>query len=208
MPPDGIVLLKPVSVANVPKEEIAKYNYARPQTTKVEKLSGPVSEEKRKANFDLFAKMGIPSIASLKQKEEKLQEVNDSKAEVILQRKNPFDAPAFKAAWTAVCDRVREQGRDSFYVTMTKHEPEVDYSTFIIKLQIENKVQEQDIQREKPWILENLRDSLSNDSLNFEIVLSEGNTVVQPYTAREKFMKMAEKNKALIYLADKLKLDL
>ncbi|HLP12793.1 MAG TPA: hypothetical protein VK177_12740 [Flavobacteriales bacterium] len=208
MPPDGVVLLKPVTVANVPKEELAKYNYAKAQTTKVEKMTSPVSQEQRKANFDLFAKMGIPSIAALKQKEEKLQEVSDSKAEILLQRKNQFDAPAFKIAWTAVCERIREQGRDSFYVTMTKHEPEVDYSTFVIKLQIENKVQEQDIQREKPWILENLRDSLSNDSILLEVVLSEGNSVVQPYTTREKFQKMAEKNKALIYLADKLKLEL
>lgn len=208
MPPDGITLLQPVTVP-VAKEETAKYNYAKPQTSKLEKLSGPVSQEKRKENFELFSKaIGIPSIASLKQKEEKLQQASESGIEVILQRNNPFDAPAFKSSWNEICERIKEKGRDSLYATLTMREPEIDYSTTIIKLNIDNRVQEQDIQREKPWILETLRDMLQNDHIGFEIVLSEINAVTTPYTNKEKFLKMAEKNKALLYLAEKLKLEL
>jgi len=209
MPPDGITLLPAVNVAAVTPQETAKYNYAKPQTAKLEKISEPVSQEKRKENFELFSKViGIPSIAALKQKEEKLQEASDAKVEVILQRNNPFDAPAFKASWTGICERIKENGRDSLYATLTMREPEVDYASFVIKLNIDNKVQEQDIQREKPWILETLRDMLQNDHVMFDVVLSENNSVLTPYTNKEKFMKMAEKNKALLYLADKLKLEL
>lgn len=208
MPPDGITLLQPVTVS-VPKEEAAKYNYAKPQTAKFEKITEPVSVEKRKENFELFSKaIGIPSIASLKQKEQKLQEASESNVEVILQRNNNFDAPQFKVAWNEICERIKEKGRDSLFATLTMREPTIDYSTYIIKLNIDNKVQEQDIQREKPWILETLRDMLQNDTISFEINLSENSAVAQPYTNREKFMKMAEKNKALIYLAEKLKLEL
>lgn len=208
MPPDGITLLPQVT-APVPQVETAKYNYAKPQTFKLEKLSGPVSEEKRKENFELFSKaIGIPCIASLKQKEEKLQQASESGVEVLLQRNNPFDAPAFKNSWNEICERIKEKGRDSLYATLTMREPEIDYSTTIIKLNIDNRVQEQDIQREKPWILETLRDMLQNDHIGMEIVLSESNAVLTPYTNKEKFMKMAEKNKALLYLAEKLKLEL
>lgn len=208
MPPDGIALLQPITVA-VPQIEAGKYNYAKPQTAKLEKLTGPVSEEKRKENFELFSKvLGIPSIASLKQKEERLQVASDAKIEVLIQRNNQFDAPLFKSSWLEICERIKEKGKDSLYATMSLKEPEVDYSSSVIKLNIDNKVQEQDIQREKPWILETLRDMLQNDHVVFEINLSDTASVVTPYTNREKFFKMAERNKALLYLAEKLKMEL
>ena len=50
---------------------------------------------------------------------------------------------------------------------------------------------------------------LQNDQVNFDIVLTEG-TVNKPqlYTQKDKFMNLAEKNPALIYLTKKFGLDL
>lgn len=173
-----------------------------------EKISGPVSEEQRKTNMELFSKMGIPSIASLKQKEEKIMEAEIGAKPIIGLRENSFDDPAFRNAWDNICLRIKEMGKDSLLTTLTRYAPVVDFSSYVIKLTIDNKVQEQDLSREKPWILEMIRDILSNDKVNFEIEHTVVNATSQPYTPREKFMKMAEKNPDLIYLAEKLKLDL
>lgn len=208
MPPDGIAVLPPLSVSNPAEVTTAPVRqHLKTNAVKVEKLTGPIDEEKRKSNFELFAKLNIPSIASLKSKEEKLNEEGESDQRFEL-RKTEFDAPAFAKAWDDLCARIKEQGKDSLLVTLTRHQYEVDYLTYMITLTIDNKVQEQDLNREKPWILDVLRNQLQNDVLNFEIRFTEQTNKSVPYTQKEKFMKMAEKNPALIYLAEKFKLDL
>lgn len=193
------------------QEDAARYQSIKPpvaQAVKAEKMSAPVSEEQRKQNQQIFAKMsGIPSIAGLKQKEQELNE-SDAAQKATLQRNTPFDAPAFNKAWESVCAKVKEQDKDSLLVCLTKHPHEVDFATYVVKITIDNKTQEQILNREKPWLLEDLRDLLQNDQITFDVGLTENSNTAKPYTQREKFMKMAEKNPALIYLAEKLKLEL
>ena len=202
--------MPPVTKTPVPKEEAAQYasvKMAAPQTSKAEKISGPLSEEQRKQNLEKFSKLGIPSIAGLKQKEQQLAESDAQKA--TLQRNSPFDDPAFKHAWEIVCSKVKEMDKDSLLATLSKHAPEVDFTTYMVRLMIDNRTQEQMLNREKVWILEMLRDLLQNDQVNFDIVLTEDNNNKQQlYTQRDRFMKLAEKNPSLIYLTKKFGLDL
>lgn len=177
------------------------------QTVKAEKMSAPVSEEQRKQNFEMFSKLGIPSIAALKQKEQQLAE-SEAAQKATLQRNAPFDDPAFKKAWETVCAKVKEMDKDSLLATLNRHAPEIDFSTYVVKIMIDNRTQEQMLNREKVWILEMLRDLLQNDQVNFDIALTDDNSKPQLYTQRDKFMKMAEKNPALIYLTKKFGLDL
>ncbi len=205
-PPSGVTILASLSTVEKINQPLVKQNLVRSNAVKLEKLSAPVSAETRKSNFELFAKLGIPSIASLKVKEEQLK--NDEMLEKHFEpRKTNFDAEAFSHCWEKLCARIRELGKDSLLATLSRYQPEVDYSTFIIAITIDNRVQEQDLNREKPWILDVLRAELENDLINFDLKLTSSTTKMAPYTNKEKFAKMAEKNPALIYLADKFKLD-
>ena len=207
MPPDGVAVLPQLSVnENKATAQTQVKQNLRTGATKIEKLTGPINEEKRKSNFELFAKLNIPSIASLKSKEEQLsKEQNEQQFEA---RKNEFDVEQFKNAWDDLCSRIKELGKDSLLVTLTRHQYQLDFINCIIELTIDNKVQEQDIIRERQWLLDVLRNQLQNDLLNFEIKFTSKETINIAYTAKEKFMKMAEKNQSLIYLAEKFKLDL
>lgn len=102
---------------------------------------------------------------------------------------------------------MKDLGRDSLLATLTKYEPEVDFSTYLVKLTIDNKVQEADLNREKPWMLDHLRDTLQNDQITFEVIETTYEASNKPYTDKEKLLKMAERNPALIYLVEKLKLE-
>lgn len=177
------------------------------QGPKVEKIQGALTEEQRKQNLEKFSKLGIPSIAGLRQKEQQLAENDAQKAS--LQRNTAFDDPAFKHAWETVCAKIKSLDKDNLFVSLTAYPYEIDFSTYLVKITIDNKTQEQILNKEKGWVLEDLRNLLQNDQVNFDIAFTQDtNSKPQLYTQKDKFMKMAEKNPSLIYLTKKFGLDL
>jgi DNA polymerase III subunit gamma/tau len=84
----------------------------------------------------------------------------------------------------------------------------VDYTTHKVTIFIDNKVQEQDLIREKQNMAEYLREQLQNTHITIHWEMSNDPTNKNFYTPREKFMQMAEKNPALFHLQKRLKLDL
>ncbi len=92
------------------------------------------------------------------------------------------------------------------YVTLSQRVPEVD-ENFRILLLIDNKAQEQSLEREKQQLLEFLRHKLQNHHISLETKLEASGANAFLYTDKEKFLKLAEKNPHLLTLKNKLNLD-
>ncbi|MFZ5553801.1 MAG: hypothetical protein ACOZCO_11855 [Bacteroidota bacterium] len=100
----------------------------------------------------------------------------------------------------------KSQGKDSLYVTLTKRKPEINNELKVL-LSIDNKAQEQALEKEKQNLLEHLRQKLNNFSIQFEYVVKEIPQEAHLYTIKDKFNKLAEKNPNLLELKKRLNLD-
>jgi DNA polymerase-3 subunit gamma/tau len=72
---------------------------------------------------------------------------------------------------------------------------------------VSNKVQEMAFRDERPYLLNFLRTTLKNFSIEVNARVEESTMVRKPYTAMEKFQHMAAKNPQLIDLKNKFNLD-
>jgi len=119
---------------------------------------------------------------------------------------NPFTVEEFFSNWSEIARIYKEQGKESLYVTLTKRKPTIDKLNKIT-LTIDNKAQEQGLEKEKQNILEFLRTRLSNHSISFEYHIEEMPNEAHLYTTKDKFNKLAEKNPNLLELKKRLNLD-
>lgn len=117
-----------------------------------------------------------------------------------------FSEEEFKNAWEKLTRNLKEAGRDSLFVTLSLRLPQIDGEK--ITVIIENKTQEQSIDREKQEICDFLRNELNNHRIQLETQISEGEETAMLYTSKEKFKKLVEKNPNLLELKKRLDLDL
>lgn len=203
--------VRKTSVVAVTTEEGAVSLISLKQTVKVEheRLKGPISKEEREKNQALLLQTIMPSIKPIKGTKG-AQGVNES-GELVEETKtldNVYTADEFFKCWHDYALTLKDQGKESVYATLTGRNPDVDYATHKITVFIDNKVQEQDLIREKQNMAEYLREHLQNSHITIHWEMSTDPTNKNFYTPREKFMKMAEKNPALFHLQKRLKLDL
>ena len=90
---------------------------------------------------------------------------------------------------------------------MVRHEP-VLLKDFVIKVQIENRVQKEDINIESPDLLAYLREKLNNYSIKINPVIIKASQETVTYTSRDKFKRMAEKNPDILKLKERFDLDI
>jgi DNA polymerase-3 subunit gamma/tau len=72
---------------------------------------------------------------------------------------------------------------------------------------VSNKIQEMAFRDERPYLLNFLRTTLKNFSIEVNARVEETTTVRKPYTAAEKFQYMAAKNPQLIDLKNRFNLE-
>ena len=73
---------------------------------------------------------------------------------------------------------------------------------------IETIVQEEEMNTQKADLLDFLRQKLENSTVQLSIIISKTEEEIRPYTAKEKYKKMAEKNPSIHQLKQSLDLEL
>jgi len=93
------------------------------------------------------------------------------------------------------------------YSMLKKHRP-VLMEEFRIDFSIENRLLEEELNEKKGELLGYLRKELNNSKITLQTRISEADKNSRPYTDKEKFEKMAEKNPSLRKLKEDLDLEI
>lgn len=186
-------------------------------------IAQTVSDESKavaKTSASLNAKMksgtttGLPSLAAMKAKLETKVEntVEDSASEESYFAGKPSDSFQLSRLWEVWKEytaKVKKEGKQSYYVTLTKHDPVVVQENQIEFL-VDNHVQLSDLNDDKGNLLEFLREKLNNWRIQLNVVIDEveakdGDSLYDPSA---KFAAMAEKNPLLTELKNRFDLDI
>nr|WP_256474404.1 DNA polymerase III subunit gamma/tau [Mucilaginibacter aurantiaciroseus] len=148
----------------------------------------------------------IPSLKDLgKQVEEAALEEEDPYLKGT--DKESFSIDQFLQLWTDHGARLKKENKAAtLYTLFTSVTPKV-LGPENFEVPVSNKVQEQAFRDERPYILNFLRTTLKNFSIEVNARVEESTVVRKPYTAMEKFQHMAAKNPQLIDLKNKFNLD-
>lgn len=205
---DEVPLLRdspPVYQKSAPAQSAA----ASPQPTAATKEE-PVAE-KPKAFFTPNVHTGVTSIKipSMKDLGKQVEESMAVEEDPYLKGddKEPFTFDEFIKLWTDHGAKLKKEGKSaSLYGIFTTATPRV-LSPEDFEVTVSNKVQEKDFRDERPNLLNFLRTSLKNYSIEVNAKVEESTAVRKPYTSLEKFQHMAAKNPKLIELKNKFNLD-
>jgi DNA polymerase-3 subunit gamma/tau len=118
-----------------------------------------------------------------------------------------FSQELLEIAWDSYCRQIRKNEQLNLYSTLTFRKPQLK-ENFLIEFTIENKVQEEALETEKASLLVFLRKELNNFTLTLKTIINTVESERKPYTAGDKFKRMAEKNPALSRLKQQFDLDL
>ncbi|MES2268725.1 MAG: DNA polymerase III subunit gamma/tau [Bacteroidota bacterium] len=148
----------------------------------------------------------IPSLKDLgKQVEEAALEEEDPYLKGS--DKEAFTIDQFLQLWTDHGAKLKKEGKAAtLYTIFTSVTPKV-LGPENFEVPVANRVQEQAFRDERPYILNFLRTSLKNFSIEVNAKVEESTVVRKPYTAMEKFQYLAAKNPQLIELKNKFNLD-
>ncbi len=93
------------------------------------------------------------------------------------------------------------------YSTLKKSRPLIR-KDYIIEFCLDNKLLEEELNQKKTELMEYLRKGLDNYKIQLQTKIFESQRDLKPYTDKEKFEKMAEKNPALRTLKDEFDLEI
>ncbi|MGA3014198.1 MAG: DNA polymerase III subunit gamma/tau [Bacteroidales bacterium] len=152
---------------------------------------------------------GTISIKDLTSSENKDNEDNIPQAgeeDVLYETSEDFTLGQLEAAW----DEFSESLRNSIpplSTALKKHRP-VLKEDFLIEFCVDNKVLAEDLHQNQNNLLEFLTSRLKNTKIHLQIIVPDHPIGVRPYTDREKFGRMAEKNPGLLDLREQLDLEI
>ena len=109
-------------------------------------------------------------------------------------------------AWKTYIE-LKGSASTNYYITLTKRKPYLQDGNMLI-LDVDNKLQEDELLLKKNELLSFLRNKLNNFELDFtpQVIISQKDN--KPYTPLDKFKKMAEINPAIIKLKDEFDLEI
>jgi DNA polymerase-3 subunit gamma/tau len=148
---------------------------------------------------------GVSIKEKILQKREVDDQENDNGYSVQI-REEHFDQQRLEEAWTLYASEIAEK-LPNLHSTLTKRKPQLQ-SEHTIELIIDNKVQEDELNENKPEMMEFLRSKLKNDRIRINTSLSVNAQDQRPYTPLEKYKKMTGKNPDLAHFKDQLGLDI
>lgn len=120
--------------------------------------------------------------------------------------KEDFTFDDFLKLWNAHAATIKADGKMSLFTIFISEVPKM-LAPHQFEIVVENKVQENLFKTEKPALLNFLRTSLKNFTLDVNARVDEQVVVKRPYTSQEKFQHMAAKNPELLELKKKFNLD-
>lgn len=116
-----------------------------------------------------------------------------------------FSMQHFLGVWNDLAGRMKAES-PGLFLAMTKYEPEINKEG-IVRIYIDNMVQDGLITEKKPELLSHLRKELNNYSIRIFTSIRENQKQQKAYLPKEKFEKMLEKNQEINRLRKELDLD-
>ncbi len=189
---------KPSSHKNpaTPKEEsithgLSAQNLPTPDSIKeTKKFSGTFSIKESKENQ---SKESVPVLVL-------------SEEEIALRPANLFTIPQLEKVWDEFT-KTLESDFPHLYTTLKKHRP-IPRENFLIEFCVDNKLLEDALVQKKNDLLQYLMIHLNNYKISLQTIVPEQPVGNKPYTTREKFTRMAEKNPTLLDLREQLDLEI
>ncbi len=173
-----------------------------------ENSSAEAKKEPLKAGFSPLNSGGIiipdlndPSSIKVKKDEE------EEPAYLSGNDKQNFSQDDLLKSWTNYAFELKKKHKMSLYSILSNYTP-VLKDQFLIELTLNSKSQDDEITRDKIDLMNYLRTSLKNFSIQLHTKVEEGVVKQRPYTNTEKYQYMVEKNPALENFKKKLNLDL
>ncbi len=110
----------------------------------------------------------------------------------------PFNLAELWKYWDQYATGVKNDDRQSYYATLTRHKP-ILREKFKIELLLDNDIQKGDLETDKSNLLMFLREKLNNWQIQLEGIVEEGDddNNSQPYTADAKYQEMLKINPQL-----------
>ena len=199
-PPDGVQINKIIIPATASVAAVGKQTTVVEEQKKIQGITVTRDLDKLKTISISAFNLDKLQISKKEAKEEEQDVTNLPKDEFTLEK--------LLLVWNKYAAKMQAAGKESLYVTFTKRHPQIIEANHI-DFVIDNKGQEQDIEKEKPDLLEFIRKELNNFHLQLQVVMTtDENAGAILYTSRDKFKKLAEKNPNLIELKKRFNLDL
>jgi DNA polymerase-3 subunit gamma/tau len=117
-----------------------------------------------------------------------------------------FTTDAFLKLWNEYAAKLKTDGKHNVLSVFNANAP-VMLKPYEFEVVVGSKVQENLFRNERAYILNFLRSSLKNFSIELNARVDETVAVKRPYTNQEKFQHMAAKNPALVELKKRFNLD-
>jgi len=179
----------------------------------------PVHEKPQTTGFSSRLGKGkvgsLPSLSSMRDTIETKKSANaneniDSEVENLDGKPaDSFNLKELWVTWKAYASKIKAEGKQSYYVTLTKHDP-IMLEENQIQFLVDNHVQVSDIDHDRSNLLEYLRENLNNWKIQLSVVIDDeekkdGDSLYDP---SDKFAAMAEKNPLLKDLKNRFDLDI
>ncbi len=153
--------------------------------------------------------MSIPSsLSKLKEdvqnKPVAKEETPEQTATRIEEKSKAFTEEEFQSAWKKFAQSRKEMGKDSEFSILNQTPSLIEN---VIEIKLTSSLQEDLFEKMKVDLMDYLRNTLNNFTIQVKTTLAEDTTVRKPYTQSDRYMYMASKNPLLNKLREKLGLD-
>lgn len=159
------------------------------ETTTVKK---PTLSLKNTTNLSFSDSISIKKSTSIKEVKE------DFNQNLSIKPTEPFTTNAFAKKWNQYKNLLLKEGKSSL-ASIFETAPLIEGNEITVTL--ENKALDDDFNAQKSELLDFIRKELNNYSISVNTIINKDVMIKKAYTPQEKFMKMSEKNPALINLA-------
>lgn len=152
---------------------------------------------------------GMLSIKEMTSSQSKAPENKPSQAEdksVGYDVASTFTLTQLETLWDQFSESIRNS-MPPLSTALKKHRP-VLKEDYLIEFCVDNKVLAEDLNQKRNDLLEFLTTHLNNTKLHLQIIVPDHPIGLKPYTDREKFGRMAEKNPELLNLREQLDLEI
>jgi DNA polymerase III subunit gamma/tau len=184
----------PVAAPTIAKE---------PQQEKLPEASKPQATNPKPST----GRPGISITENLKPQEKKTEVEN---AEEILDKSvsKEFSQRELEIVWDEFAAQLQKQGRYSLHAALVKRKPQLQ-ANFAIQFLLDNAAVEKDVADIKMELMAFLRQALKNNLVMLTTVIDKSSPAAKtPYTPKEKFERLLEKNPALKDLKNQFDLDI
>ena len=208
---------KPVAAVNTPTPVsiIATPEIKSSSKEETKKVTEPIAnlvnepEEKREVKPKIASSIPSFSINSFTKPiaaETVKTEVTNTPAIKEEAIKTIFTQEELELSWKKFADKMNGLKKLNFYSTLNSRKPLLK-ENFVVEFTIDNKVQEDELHREKLELLGHLRKELLNKEIQLTTIINKNESEKRPYTNAEKFKHMLAINPAIDKLRKQLDLE-